>query len=53
MVTDVPDWAKTPELLEINKQLKQDLASESQLVKRTDVFLLTNKGWIHERLFGK
>ncbi|SQC20599.1 Uncharacterised protein [Klebsiella pneumoniae] len=52
-VTGVPDWAKSSEVTSLNNQLKKDVDSESEPLKVTNVFVLTNKGWVHERLFGK
>ncbi|MBK0167378.1 hypothetical protein [Klebsiella sp. S69] len=52
-VSEIPDWAKSPEIMNADRQLQKDVSSESEGVKVTNVFLLTNNGWIHERLFGK
>lgn len=52
-VTDIPDWAKSSEIIALNRQLEKDVNSESEPLKVTNVFVLTNKGWVHERLFGK
>lgn len=51
-VSGIPDWAKTPEIMTANSRLKKDVISESEGVKVTNIFLLTNKGWVHEKLFG-
>ncbi|MGR7271262.1 hypothetical protein ACU615_21430 [Klebsiella aerogenes] len=52
-VSDIPEWAKTPEILTIDRQIKKDVDSAKDGMKVTNVFVLTNNGWIHERLFGK
>lgn len=52
-VSDIPGWAKSPEITSLDRQLKKDVDSESEPLKVTNAFLLTNKGWVHERLFGK
>lgn len=52
-VSEIPDWAKSPEIMNADRQLQKDVSSGSEGVKVTNVFLLTNNGWIHERLFGK
>lgn len=52
-VSDIPDWAKSPEILNADRQIKKDVNSEHDGVKVTNVFLLTNNGWIHQKLFGK
>ncbi|TQI87574.1 hypothetical protein FHU12_5273 [Serratia marcescens] len=52
-VTDIPDWAGTPELLDLDRRLKEDMASGSVPLKKNGIFILTGKGWMHERLFGK
>lgn len=49
-VSDIPAWAKDAELLNLNKQLKQDVESSNTPVQRRDVFVLTDKGWIHEQM---
>ena len=52
-VSDIPDWAKSPEILNADRQIKKDVNSEHDGVKVTNVFLLTNNGWIHQKLFGE
>ncbi|MBK0711544.1 hypothetical protein GZ049_27365 [Klebsiella pneumoniae] len=52
-VTEIPEWAKTPEILSADRQIKKDVDSANNGMKVTNVFVLTNNGWIHERLFGK
>ncbi|ELQ9312217.1 hypothetical protein R3D73_005264 [Serratia marcescens] len=52
-VTDIPDWAGTPELLELVPRLKEDVASGSVPLKQNGAFILTGKGWMDRRLFGK
>jgi hypothetical protein len=52
-VSDFPDWAKSPEVQAQVKGLKADVESDSVPLKALDVALLTNNGWVHERLFQK
>lgn len=52
-VSDIPAWAKTPELLAGIKELKADVDSEAAPVKVLNTFVLTNNGWVHEKLFKK
>ncbi|MEB5699409.1 hypothetical protein MXM31_25150 [Klebsiella aerogenes] len=52
-VSDIPEWAKAPEILTADRHLKNDVDSAKDGMKVTNVFVLTNNGWIHERLFGK
>ena len=52
-VTDIPDWAKSSEITALDRRLKKDVDSEEKEIKLTNVFVLTNKGWVHGRLFGK
>ena len=52
-VIDIPEWAKIPEILSADRQVKKDVDSAKNDMKVTNVFVLTNNGWIHERLFGK
>lgn len=49
-VSDIPAWAKDAELLNLDKQLKQDVESGKTPVQSKAVFVLTDKGWIHEQL---
>lgn len=53
VVSDIPTWAKSPELLAEIKELKADVDSESTPVKALNTFVLTNNGWVHEKLFKK
>jgi hypothetical protein len=53
VVTDLPAWAKTPEMLAAIKALDVDAKSVIEPVKALDTLLLTNNGWVHERLFQK
>lgn len=52
-VSEIPEWAKTPEILSADRQIKKDVDSAKNGMKVTNAFVLTNNGWIHERLFGK
>ncbi|HBT4848241.1 TPA: hypothetical protein MB351_004303 [Klebsiella pneumoniae] len=52
-VSEIPEWAKTPEILTAVRQIKKDVDSAKDGMKVTNVFVLTNNGWIHEKLFGK
>ena len=52
-VSEIPEWAKTPEILTADRQIKKDVDSAKDGMKVTNVFVLTNNGWIHEKLFGK
>lgn len=52
-VTGFPEWAKNATLLESHKELKKEVSSNNKPVSDRDVLLLTNNGWIHERLFKK
>ena len=49
-VSDIPEWAKNAEVQEVIDQLKEDVQSAKTPTERTDAFILTDKGWIHERL---
>lgn len=52
-VKDLPDWAKSSELIEAVPALKPDVGSDVEPLKRTDTFVLTNNGWMHGDLFKK
>jgi hypothetical protein len=50
-VSDFPEWAKSPEVIEAIKELKTDIASSTTPIKKLDVLVMTNNGWVHEKLF--
>ncbi|QGX93267.1 hypothetical protein EFZ10_16720 (plasmid) [Tatumella sp. TA1] len=52
-VTDIPEWAKSDDIIAASSKLKEDVASAQNPVSAKAVFVLTNKGWMHERLFNK
>lgn len=52
-VSGFPAWTKTPEILAAINDLKADIESETTPIKRLDAFVLTNNGWVHEKLFKK
>lgn len=53
VVSDLPSWTKSPEILSAIPSLKPDVESENTPIKGLDAVVLTNNGWIHERLFRK
>lgn len=50
-VSDFPEWAKSPEVVEVIKDLKIDIESSTTPIKKLDVLVMTNNGWVHEKLF--
>ena len=52
-VTDIPEWAKDEELLKLDSQLKEDVQSAAMPLEKTETFVLTDKGWVHEQLFQR
>jgi hypothetical protein len=50
-VSEFPSWAKSDEVLEAISNLKIDVESEQNPIKKLDALILTNNGWIHEKLF--
>ncbi|MCM5681819.1 hypothetical protein M8A51_20015 [Schlegelella sp. S2-27] len=52
-VSGLPDWAKAPEMTSVLKALQADAASAAEPVKALDALVLTNTGWVHEKLFKK
>lgn len=46
-VTDVADWAKSPKALEAWKQISRDQEKQEP---QMDALVLTNEGWVHERM---
>lgn len=55
-VTDIPDWAQNgpvADALSGNREFKKILASGQTPIRQTQGFIQTEKGWVHEKLFGK
>ncbi|AXO88568.1 hypothetical protein DZC75_11380 [Pseudomonas parafulva] len=50
-VDDLPKWASTPALMDVNSDVKRMVASQEKPIREKRAFVLTNNGWIHERLF--
>jgi hypothetical protein len=50
-VSDFPEWAKSPEVVGAIKDLKTDIESTTTPIKKLDVLVMTNHGWVHEKLF--
>lgn len=50
-VSDLPSWARSDEILDAIKDLKIDVESEQSPIKKLDALILTNNGWVHEKLF--
>ncbi|WP_295482038.1 hypothetical protein [uncultured Pseudomonas sp.] len=50
-VDDLPKWASTPALMDVNSDVKRMVASQGKPIREKRAFVLTNNGWIHERLF--
>lgn len=49
---DIADWAKSSEALQTHwQQLVRDIASEETPYKGRAALVLTNEGWMHEKLF--
>lgn len=53
VVSDLPSWTKSPEILSAIPSLKPDVESENTPIKGLNAVILTNNGWVHERLFRK
>ncbi|MEX5342852.1 hypothetical protein [Pseudomonas sp. I2] len=52
-VTDLPAWAGDDNVKAGISGLDKIVASAQTPLKETRAMVLTNKGWVHERLFGK
>lgn len=52
-VSDLPKWATSPEVTSSINSLKADAESNATPVKALNAAILTNNGWVHERLFQK
>lgn len=49
-VSDLPNWAKAPEVTAAIDAIKIDATSESKSVSAHAVLVLMNNGWAHEKL---
>ncbi len=52
-VDELPKWASDPTVVATHRELAPMVASKDTPIKETRAFILTNNGWVHERLFGK
>jgi len=52
-IEDLPDWAMMPDVKAAIPALKAAADSAATPIKETDTLVLTNNGWVHERLFSK
>ena len=55
-ITDIPDWAQNgpvADVLSSKREFKEILASGQTPIRKTQGFIQTEKGWVHEKLFGK
>ena len=53
VVNDLPSWTKLPEILTAIPALKPDVESENSPIQGKATVVLTNNGWVHERIFNK
>lgn len=52
-VKELPGWAKSEDIQAAIPDLKADAESAIEALKRTDTFVLTNTGWMHQALFSR
>lgn len=52
-VDDLPKWTANEAVIASNRELAALVSSKETPIKETRAFILTNNGWVHERLFGK
>lgn len=52
-INDLPTWAHDQNVQAASNELNAAVASEKAPIKETRAMILTNNGWVHERLFGK
>ena len=52
-VVNLPGWVKTPELMGRFSILKELVSSKDSGIDDTAVVILTEKGWIHEKIYKK
>lgn len=48
-LSDIPAWAKQPQIVAAIPKLKKDVESEKTPIKTRDILVLTNNGWKSER----
>lgn len=52
-VTGLPGWAQSADLQKTLVGLQEDARSESSPVKGIVAMVLTNNGWVHEKMFSR
>lgn len=52
-VTDLPAWAMSPDVQQAVGGLKADAQSASSPIKGVVAMILTNNGWVHEKMFSR
>ena len=53
VVTDLPAWANAPDMQQALGELKADVDSKLTPRKAAEAVVLTNTGWVHEKLFSR
>lgn len=51
VVSNVPAWATSDELISLNRSLKKDVESSAKPIVETNTMILTNNGWVHGKLY--
>ncbi|MGH8580555.1 MAG: zinc-ribbon domain-containing protein [Gammaproteobacteria bacterium] len=49
-IINIPDWARQPDAAKLEK-ISQALSSETTPLRDDATLILTNKGWVHQKLF--
>lgn len=52
-VSDLPEWTALPEIQQFVDQIQADSKSQTTPIKKVDAVVLTNNGWVHEKLFSQ
>lgn len=52
-VSDLPAWASSPDIQKNVHGIKADLDSQTTPLKKVEGMVLTNNGWVHEKLFSQ
>lgn len=50
-ISDIPDWAQDETILKSFHKLASDVATTKEDAKEMATLILTNEGWVHERIF--
>ena len=50
-IEDIPDWARLPKVQSASNDIKKAIESETTPLEGKATLVLTNNGWVHDKLF--